>query len=64
MKVVRAKATSRTTCCTTATGGQAAYELEFPDGGLAVVIGNIIGQSSTTTNPVAEASATTVCSLK
>ena len=33
-------------------GGQAAYELEFPDGGLAVVIGNIIGQSSTTTNPV------------
>ena len=33
-------------------GGQAAYELEFPDGGLAIVIGNIIGQSSTTTNPV------------
>ena len=32
-------------------GGQAAYELEFPDGGFAVVIGNIIGQSSTTTNP-------------
>jgi len=31
-------------------GGQAAYELEFPDGGVAVVIGNIIGQSSTTTN--------------
>jgi len=33
-------------------GGQAAYELEFPDGGSASVIGNVIGQSSTTTNPV------------
>ena len=33
-------------------GGQAAYELEFPDGGVAMVIGNVIGQSSTTTNPV------------
>jgi hypothetical protein len=33
-------------------GGQAAYELEFPNGGLAYVVGNVIGQSSTTTNPV------------
>ena len=32
-------------------GGQAAYELEFPDGGLAVVIGNIIGQSSDDDEP-------------
>ena len=33
-------------------GGMASYELEFPDGGVAYVIGNIIGQSATTTNPV------------
>jgi hypothetical protein len=33
-------------------GGSAAYELEFPNGGLAYVIGNVIGQSSTTSNPV------------
>lgn len=32
--------------------GQASYELEFPNGGLAVVVGNIIGQSSATLNPV------------
>ena len=32
-------------------GGTAAYELEFPNGGLAYVIGNVIGQSATTTNP-------------
>ncbi len=31
-------------------GGTASYELEFPDGGLAVVLGNIIGQSSDTQN--------------
>ena len=33
-------------------GGRAAYELELPDGGLAYVIGNVIGQSAETTNPV------------
>ncbi len=33
-------------------GGQAAYELEFPNGGLAFVVGNTIGQSGTTSNPV------------
>lgn len=32
--------------------GEAAYELEFPNGGMAVVVGNVIGQSATTTNPV------------
>jgi len=32
-------------------GGKAAYELEFPNGGIAFVIGNVIGQSSETTNP-------------
>jgi hypothetical protein len=31
-------------------GGRAAYELEFPNGGLAVVVGNVIGQSAGTTN--------------
>ncbi|MCB1961000.1 MAG: hypothetical protein KDE68_10855 [Rhodocyclaceae bacterium] len=30
--------------------GEAAYELEFPDGGAAIVIGNIIAQSPRTTN--------------
>ena len=30
--------------------GAAAYELEFPDGGIARVVGNIIGQSGRTTN--------------
>lgn len=33
-------------------GGKAAYELEFPDGGVAYVVGNVIGQSATTTNPI------------
>lgn len=33
------------------TGGQASYELEFPNGGLAYVLGNVIQQSSTTENP-------------
>lgn len=32
-------------------GGRASYELEFPDGGIAYVVGNIIQQSSTTDNP-------------
>lgn len=32
-------------------GGRASYELEFPNGGVAVVMGNLIGQSSTTENP-------------
>jgi hypothetical protein len=31
-------------------GGQASYELEFPNGGLAYVVGNIIEQSATTDN--------------
>ena len=31
-------------------GGRASYELEFPNGGLAVVMGNLIMQSSTTDN--------------
>jgi hypothetical protein len=34
------------------TGGRASYELEFPNGGLAYVIGNIIEQSATTENPI------------
>lgn len=33
------------------TGGSASYELEFPNGGLAYVVGNTIQQSSTTQNP-------------
>ena len=32
-------------------GGQASYELEFPNGGLAYVIGNIVEQSASTDNP-------------
>ena len=32
-------------------GGRASYELEFPNGGLAYVIGNVIGQSEETENP-------------
>jgi hypothetical protein len=32
--------------------GRAAYELEFPSGGLAYVVGNVIGQSARTSNPV------------
>jgi hypothetical protein len=31
--------------------GEASYELEFPNGGLAFVVGNIIGQSLMTANP-------------
>jgi hypothetical protein len=31
--------------------GMAGYELEFPDGGAAYVVGNVIRQSATTTNP-------------
>lgn len=33
-------------------GGRASYELEFPNGGLAYVVGNTIRQSATTENPV------------
>ncbi len=32
-------------------GGTASYELEFPNGGIAYVVGNIIAQSSQTENP-------------
>ncbi len=32
-------------------GGTASYELEFPDGGVAVVVGNVIAQGSQTSNP-------------
>jgi hypothetical protein len=32
-------------------GGRAAYELEFPNGGLAYVVGNVIGQSAHSSNP-------------
>ena len=32
-------------------GGTASYELEFPNGGVAYVVGNVIGQSTTTENP-------------
>jgi len=32
-------------------GGSASYELEFPDGGIAYVVGNIIEQGSQTQNP-------------
>jgi hypothetical protein len=32
-------------------GGQAAYELEFPNGGRVTVVGNVIGQSAGTSNP-------------
>lgn len=32
-------------------GGKASYELEFPNGGIAYVVGNSIGQSSGTDNP-------------
>lgn len=31
--------------------GRASYELEFPNGGLAYVVGNVIGQSARTENP-------------
>jgi len=32
--------------------GRASYELEFPNGGIAHVVGNVIGQSAATKNPV------------
>lgn len=32
-------------------GGRASYELEFPSGGTAVAMGNLIQQSATTDNP-------------
>ena len=32
-------------------GGEAAYELEFPNGGAVTVVGNVIGQSAGTSNP-------------
>jgi len=32
------------------TGGRSSYELEFPNGGVAYVVGNIIGQSANTEN--------------
>ena len=32
-------------------GGRAAYELEFPNGGLAFVVGNVVGQSADSSNP-------------
>jgi len=32
--------------------GRSSYELEFPNGGIAYVVGNAIGQSATTDNPV------------
>lgn len=31
--------------------GRSSYELEFPNGGIAYVVGNVIGQSATTDNP-------------
>ena len=33
------------------TGGRASYELEFPSGGAAIVVGNVLEQSATTENP-------------
>lgn len=33
-------------------GGMASYELEFPEGGVAVVVGNVIAQSADSANPV------------
>lgn len=32
-------------------GGRASYELEFPSGGVAVVVGNVLEQAATTQNP-------------
>jgi len=34
------------------TGGRSSYEVEFPNGGVAYVVGNVIEQSATTENPV------------
>ena len=33
-------------------GGSASYELEFPNGGVSYVVGNLIGQSAQTDNPL------------
>jgi len=33
-------------------GGEASYEIDFPNGGVAFVVGNVIGQSAGTQNPV------------
>lgn len=33
-------------------GGTASYELEFPDGGVAIVVGNTIAQNTSTENPI------------
>ncbi|MDT3670701.1 MAG: hypothetical protein ROZ37_10240 [Aromatoleum sp.] len=33
-------------------GGEASYEIDFPNGGVAFVVGNVIGQSAATQNPV------------
>ncbi len=33
-------------------GGTASYELEFPNGGIANVVGNLIAQNTTTENPI------------
>lgn len=33
-------------------GGMASYELEFPEGGVAVVVGNVIAQSADSPNPI------------
>ena len=33
-------------------GGSASYELEFPEGGSAVVVGNVISQSADSANPI------------
>jgi hypothetical protein len=33
-------------------GGKASYEVDLPNGGIATLVGNIVGQSATTENPV------------
>lgn len=32
-------------------GGRASYEMDFPNGGVVTLIGNVVGQSATTANP-------------
>ncbi len=39
-------------CLNDGDGGQASYELELPNGGTASIVGNLIGQSATSDNPV------------
>jgi hypothetical protein len=39
-------------CLNDAEGGMASYELELPNGGVAQIVGNYIGQSANTDNPV------------